>query len=317
MARLILDGRILPLREEESVLECLLRHDVEVNYGCQAGVCQSCMLQSEGDLPEEAQKGLKETLRVQNYFLACQCQPQNDLVIKIPAKENFQAEVVSLERLTPEVVRLRLSVPEGFQYHPGQFLNLFHADQTRSYSLASLPNEPFLELHIRRVPGGLFSRWIFQRLTEGNRVEIGPAQGECFYTEGLPEQPILMIGTGTGLAPLYGILRDALTHGHEGDIRLYHGSSTPEGLYLQEELERLSSEHSNFSYVPCLSRGPAIEGVRSGRAVEIALAEHPDLKGWRVFLCGNPDMVKSAQRGCFLSGTSVRDIYTDPFLPAA
>ncbi len=317
MPRLILEGKVFHLKEEESVLDCLLRHEIEVNYGCQAGVCQSCLLQSEGEVPEQAQKGLKETLRVQNYFLACQCQPQHDLVIKRPVQENFQAEVISLEHLTPEVVRLRLSIPEDFQYRPGQFLNLFHEGQSRSYSLASLPNEPFLELHVRRVPGGLFSQWIFQDLTRGKRVEMSAAQGECFYTPGRAGQPLLMIGTGTGLAPLYGIARDALAQGHRGPIRLYHGSSIPEGLYLQAELRELMARYSNFSYVACQSRGPVADGVRAGRAVEIALQEERDLKGWRVFLCGNPEMVKAAQRGCFLAGASVQDIYSDPFLPAA
>lgn len=317
MARLILEGRELLLKEGESVLDCLLRHDIEVSYGCQAGVCQSCLLQSEGEVPEEAQTGLKDTLRVQNYFLACQCQPSNDLVVRLPVAENFPSEVISVDHLTPEVVRLRLSVPEGFEYRPGQFLNLFHEGQSRSYSLASLPSEAFLEFHVRRVPGGVFSRWIFERLVEGMTVEIGSAGGDCFYVEGQPEQPLLLIATGTGLAPLYGILRDALAHGHVAPIHFYHGSSTEEGLYLQEELKALVHRHGQFHYVPCQSRGPVAEGIAAARANDRALQDLRDLKGWRVFLCGNPEMVTAAQRQCFLAGASVQEIYSDPFLPSS
>ncbi len=316
MARLIIEDRILHLRDDESVLDCLLRHKVEVAYGCQAGVCQSCLLQSEDEVPEEAQIGLKDSLRVQNYFLACRCQPQNDLMIKIPGKDKFQTQVLSLERLTPEVLRLRLSVPQGFEYRPGQFLNLFHEGQCRSYSLASLPDGCYLELHIRRVPGGMFSRWIFERLAVGNRLEIGPAQGSCFYTPGSPQQPILLIGTGTGLAPLFGIVRDALGQGHFGPVHLYHGSANLEGLYLQECLTRLSATHPQFNYVPCLSRGPAPEGIQGGRADRVALEILGDLKGWRVFLCGNAGMVRTAQRQCFLAGASIQEIHSDPFLPS-
>ncbi|HHJ39519.1 MAG: hypothetical protein AXA67_09390 [Methylothermaceae bacteria B42] len=316
MPRLIVDNLVLTLEEGESVLDCLLRHDIEVSFGCQAGICQSCLLRSVEEVPEEAQKGLNDPLRVQNYFLACQYQPQNDVWIQLPDTGNFEVEVESLEHLTPEVMRLRLSKPQDYEYRAGQFLNLFHEGKSRSYSLASLSSDPFLELHIRRVPKGLFSHWIFERLALGSRIEIGPANGNCFYTPGQFNQPLLLIGTGTGLAPLYGVLRDALSQGHLGPIYLYHGSSTPEGLYLQEILSKLQGKHPHFHYVPCLSRGPAMEGIKSGRADEIALSEHPDLKSWRVYLCGNPEMVKSAQKKCYLAGARLQEIFSDPFLPA-
>ncbi len=316
MPRLVLENLVLTLEEGESVLDCLLRHNIEIQYGCQAGICQSCLMRGSGDIPESAQKGLNDPLRIQNYFLACQYQPQNDVWIHLPDTGNFEVEVDSLDHLTPEVVRLRLSKPEDYEYRAGQYLNLFHDGKSRSYSLASLPGDPFLEFHIRRVPQGLFSHWIFERLAQGGRVEIGPASGNCFYIPGQFKQPLLLIGTGTGLAPLYGIVRDALSQGHAGPIYLYHGSSTPEGLYLRESLKKLTDRYPHFHYIPCLSRGPVSEDIRPGRADEIALSEHPDLRSWRVYLCGNPEMVKAAQKKCYLAGAGLREIFSDPFLPA-
>ena len=80
-------------------------------------------------------------------------------------------------------------------------------------------------------------------------VSIQGPSGNCFYLPGQPDEPLLLAGTGTGLAPLYGIARDALTQGHCGPIWLFHGSLNPAGLYLQQELTDLAARHANFQYV--------------------------------------------------------------------
>jgi len=124
----------------------------------------------------------------------------------------------------------------------------------------------------------------------------------------------LLIGTGTGLAPLAGIIADALAHQHSGLIHLFHGSQYAGGLYLVEAMRQLASQHENVNYTACVSRAPAPEGFAQGRANELALETYPDLKGWRVYLCGHPDMVKITQQRAFLAGAKMRDIYADAFL---
>ncbi len=305
----------------ETVLDCLERHGVEVPSSCRAGVCQTCLMQAlEGEVPASGQQGLKETMVAQGYFLACVTKPEGDLTVTLPEASQVRVPAVVLEKtlLTPFITRLRLKPRKKYDWHPGQFLNLFNGNLNRSYSIASLPEEGFVELHIARVEGGKMSGWIFDNLAEGDEVEISRPLGNMFYIPGRPEQPLLMIGTGTGLAPLYGIIRDALKQGHSGEIWLYHGSRSVEGLYLGEALRALEAEHGNFHYRPCLSQGepPAGSGITAGRPNEVALAEHPELKDWRAFLCGNPDMVKAAQRQVFLAGVSMSDILSDPFEPS-
>ena len=102
-------------------------------------------------------------------------------------------------------------------------------------------------------------------LREGDTIEVAGPFGNCFYTSGSADASLLLIGTGSGLAPLYGIVTDALYHGHTGPIRLYHGSWKPEGLYLVDRLRQLSAEHPNFVYVPCVD-ADARPGYREGRA---------------------------------------------------
>jgi ferredoxin-NADP reductase len=79
-------------------------------------------------------------------------------------------------------------------------------------------------------------------------------------------------------------------------------------------MRQLAQQHQNFHYTPCLSGNQVPEGFASGRANEMALAAIADLKGWRVFLCGHPDMVNQMKKQAFLKGASMADIYADAFV---
>lgn len=319
------EGKEYQSEPDESILDCLTRHGVSVKYSCRSGICQTCiMVAKDGSPTEKSQVGLKDVLKNRNYFLACSCVPKSDIGIGRPDSNLIELEttVQSVELLNPEVVRLRLRRPDSYEYYPGQYLTLFNTNGTgRSYSLASLPAEDdFLELHIRRIPGGQVSEWANSSVNANDSVHITEANGDCFYTAKNKDQPMLLIGTGTGLAPLYGIIRDALHQGHSGPIHLYHGSRTldgntsPSGLYLVDELTALAQSCQHFYYHPCVSRGDVPEGMRRGRANELALEDHKDLSGWRVYVCGREDMVKATKQKTFLAGASLQDIYSDPFI---
>ena len=303
----------------ESVLDCLTRHGVSVNYSCRAGVCQSCMMVAEeGDPTPASQVGIRETLKAQNHFLICACMPETDMSVAVPDRvgSSFETPVLSLDKLSEDVIRVRLARPENYDYLPGQFLNLTNdAGVSRSYSLASVPElDDFLELQIRVVPGGQVSGWVAERVQAGDTVTISQSAGQCSYMPGREQQPLLLVGTGTGLAPLIGIARDALRQGHTGPIHLYHGSSTADGLYQVAELHAMDQANATFHYQPCVSRGTVPDGVRSGRAADLALQDIAKLSGWRVYLCGREDMVKTLQKKTFLAGASMQDIFADPFV---
>jgi NAD(P)H-flavin reductase/ferredoxin len=325
MPKITFEGQEYLAKPGESILNCLSRHGVSVKYSCRSGVCQTCiMVANKGVPPEDAQAGLKDVLKAQNYFLACACVPKSDLGIGPPDSNlvEIETQVVEAELLNPEVIRLRLAQPENYDYFPGQYLTLYNSMGVgRSYSIASLPSiEDFLELHIRLMPRGQVSQWAHNGLIAGDSVRITESLGDCFYLPDNKEQPLLLIGTGTGLAPLYGITREALRQGHRGPIHLYHGGraldghTTSHGLYLVDELRELEKKYDQFFYHPSVSRGQVPEGMQQGRANELALGNHNNLTGWRIYLCGREDMVKATKQKTFLAGASLQDIYADPFL---
>lgn len=317
------EEKIYQSNTDESVLDCLLRHDQDVPSSCRSGICQTCLMRAvEGTPSAPSQKGLKPALVEQNYFMACSCVPTGDMKIALPNTATFRKKtrVLAIEHLSPSVIRLMLAVPDDYQYCAGQFLTLFHPDgHGRSYSLASVPDKHHgMEFHIHHYPNGHVSNWIATQLQVGDSVEVSEAIGECVYIPGTPEQPLLLIATGTGLAPLYGVLQEALHREHNGIIKLYHGSHSVDGLYLVDELRLLAERHKEFTYVPCVSGDitskTTSEGFAHGRANDIALQQNPDLKNWRVYLCGVPAMVNATKRAVFLAGVSMQAIHSDPFV---
>ena len=302
----------------QTVLDALLERGHDIPNSCRNGVCQTCLMRAvEGNPPADSQKDLGPALRLRGHFLACVCRPDEDLTVALPAEgeTTLTAVVRRLEPLNADILRVDLTLDAPFDYRAGQFLNLMKdATLGRSYSLASVPGlDEHLELHVRRLPDGRVSGWIHDELRVGQTVPVRGPGGNCFYVPGQPEQPLLLIGTGSGLAPLYGILRDALRQGHAGPIRLFHGSRSADGLYLTGELRELARTHAQFDYVPCVS-GPDVPARHAaGRVHDVALTDTPDLKGWRVFLCGHPDMVQQAQMRAYLAGASLTDIHADAF----
>ncbi|MBV1909631.1 MAG: 2Fe-2S iron-sulfur cluster binding domain-containing protein [Kangiellaceae bacterium] len=312
--------------DNESVLDCLLRHDVAINYSCKSGNCQACLVRSlVGDIDLIAQKNLKPTFVKLGYFLACQ---QNASRVQQAARIRTEllfipSKLLSKEMLNRDVCQLILRLKTPFDYRAGQFVNIKNSyGVVRSYSIACTPNDNNeIELHIKRKENGLMTRWIFDELEKGDDVEIQGPIGECFYSDLDPSSQLILIGTGTGAAPLLGILKDALNNNHQGTIAFYHGGRTLEELYLHQKLSELTLRHTNLKYIPCLSERSEQDTednsspvkLEDGYCNQIALDRMQPNANTLLYLCGNPEMVKQTQRSAFLKGISSSNIYIDPF----
>jgi CDP-4-dehydro-6-deoxyglucose reductase len=320
MIRVDCDGGALSVDAGETLLEALLRGGVPVPNSCRAGACQSCLVRAvSGAPPVGSQVGLKPTLAAQGYFLACQAVPTENLTVTVAGvdRPGVRATVAAVERLSLDVVRVRLEPEKAFEYRAGQFVHLVRpADGLlRSYSLASLPErDQLLELHVRALPNGRMSHWLSDGAALGATVEIRGPSGDCFYVPGVPQQPLLLAGTGTGLAPLLGVARDALASGHRGPITLIHGARSRAGLYLIEEIRALARRHPELSYVPCVLDGPDAEGIEVAPLDRVLFTRVPSLRGHRVFLCGDPELVAVLRKKVFLAGARLADIQSDAFV---
>lgn len=326
MAAVEFSGQSYTLAENETVLDALLRGGVAAAHACKAGSCGSCMMRATaGDLPEPSQVGLKDSWKARGYFLPCVCRPGSDLAIApVGADARTRARLVSLDRLSADVLKIRLACEGPFDFRAGQYVTLIReSGLARSYSIASLPDEGDVELHVRLIPGGRMSGWLRDDARLGEAITILGPSGECFYVPGREDQPLLLAGTGTGLAPLWGIVRDALRCGHRGPIHLFHGAVQAAGLYLVDELRGLASAHPQVEYIPTVLHGEVSTGFAGGPGFAVGsidrviLERLPKLGGWRGFVCGDEGIVRTLKKKLFLAGMASRDIYADPFVPAA
>lgn len=321
MAVICYNDQYYPAGDGETLLNVLLKHDVPFPHSCKNGTCQSCLTKLvKGEVPPEAQRGLKPTLVAKNYFLACQCRPSSDMAVVLPKQGsdvNIAANISELSMLNHNVLCVRLVLDSFDDFKAGQYINLVvPGNIIRSYSIANVPTE-YIELHVKLMPDGLMSDWLSKQTKVGDSVHIRGPLGDCFYCN-LDGQSfsIVLAGTGTGLAPLIGIANDALINGHCGTITLIHGGVNDADLYLHETLNALQKTHANFTYKPCV-----LGESTSVRQASIDSVLIESLEGItndvHLFICGPEETTKQLKMKAFLAGVASASIYSDAFTNAS
>ena len=317
MAIVRFDENRFEARAGESLLDTLLRHGVPVAHSCRKGSCGCCQVRLlAGEVQGDAGQAAP------GHVLACACRPAGEVHLG-PAdlsQQPVEAELVSREPLAPDIFALELAPWRQLDFRPGQHVYLVREDgESRPYSIASQPGEGLgPRIHVRELPGGVFSRWLCRDLAPGARLKLRGPFGSFHLPEGLdPEAPLLLVGTGTGAGALLGIVHDALARGHRGPIGFFHGVRRPEDLYLHVALRELAARHPSLDYRACVSGGEPPPGASAGRILGAARDLFPRLgNGW-LFLCGHPRLVEDARVDAIRAGVPRSRILSDPFLAAA
>jgi ferredoxin--NADP+ reductase len=173
----------------------------------------------------------------------------------------------------------------------------------RAYSIASesRPDE-YLEFYLTVVMSGELTPRLFN-LKIKDRLYVGPKAVGVFTLEKAPGQHILMIGTGTGLAPYMSMLRSELVCNGPRQFVVVHGARFSWDLGYRTELTGLARHCGNFHYIPVITRpqeDPTWRG-RSGYLQNLiasgAIEEETGLEltpeNFDIFLCGNPGMIET------------------------
>lgn len=308
----------------ESVLTAALRQGIPLLHDCTEGWCGTCRVRLlEGCVSyEEHPLALTPEQEEEGFALACQARPQSNLVVSTerplePCSDPdvYTAEVEAVRLLGRDVVHLTLALPgaENLVYRPGQYLNVMLGDgNKRSFSMASVPNGKSVDLHIRRVRGGHFTDGQLTRLRPGDKLDVELPHG-LFCCRKEDFRPLLMVATGTGLAPIKSILQSLMDDPDCPPVSLYWGMRTEEDLYLHDEILSWGDKLCDFQYVPVLSRpGPDWAG-RQGYVQEVATEDIGDFSEHAIYMCGSPNMIASAKRLFIDNGANPGFIYSDAF----
>jgi CDP-4-dehydro-6-deoxyglucose reductase len=308
----------------ESVLDAALRQHVNLAHECTFGGCGTCRIKLvEGTVDyEEFPMALTPQEAQQGYALACQARPRSDLVISVTsalegvaAPQRCTAVVREVRRLGADVANLRLelaNVPE-LAYLPGQYMNVHLGDGThRSFSMASLPDAGLIDFHVRRIAGGRFTEGQVGRLRPGDALDVELPLG-TFRCHAEDYRPMLMVATGTGLAPIKSMLESLMDDPDCPPVSLYWGMRDEAGLYLDDEIRGWDARLYEFRYVPVLSRASLEWGGRRGHVQQAVVADLPDLSEHSIYLCGSPAMIDGAKQLFLAHGAELDHIYTDAF----
>jgi CDP-4-dehydro-6-deoxyglucose reductase, E3 len=322
-------GRHFAVAQGDSLLEAGLAQNVGLPYGCKSGACGSCkakVLTGEYSHGSASDSALPAAERALGFALLCCASAHSDLTIEVrevagsgeyPVKI-MPARVEAMTQAADDVIILRLKLPasDRMRFRPGQYVDILLRDgKRRSFSIANPPHDAeFLELHIRRVPGGQFTDQVFNsmKLRDITRLE-GPLGS--FFLRDDSTAPVILLAGGTGFAPLKAIIEHAIHEKHARPMHLYWGASDPAGLYLNRLAVEWAASRKDFRYTPVLSAQPSPEGWsgRTGLVHQALMSDYADLSSHQVYACGSPAMIDAARRDL----TGLRALPADAFFSDA
>jgi NAD(P)H-flavin reductase len=326
------DERIVTARPGETILEAGLREGLPMPFDCRnggCGVCKGKVLEGAFVMEPYQASVLTAEERADGKTLFCCAVPQGDLEIeyqplpgaKASPVRQYGGRVMSMERLTHDVMKVMLRVEDGgkLRWHAGQYINIFlkEGGQKRSFSFATAPGAgpaDMIELHIRHIPGGLFTTHVFEGMKVGEFLRFeGPLGAFHLREEGT--KPIIFVAGSTGFAPVKSMLEHAFATGLKRRMILYWGVRRPRDLYARELAEEWARKHENFSFIPVLSE-PRTEDEWSGRTGlvhQAIMADYPDLSKHQIYACGSVQMVEAVMPALATHGLSPDDCFSDAF----
>ncbi|MBC3956379.1 iron-sulfur-binding ferredoxin reductase [Pseudomonas triticifolii] len=309
MPHLHVGDRQWSVAEASNLLDALNQAGVRVPYSCRAGSCHACLVRCvKGDPLDALPEALPAEKRQQGWRLACQCKVVQDLTVEVfdPLLDGLPATVQSCDWLSPTVLRLRLEPGKPLRYRAGQHQVLWTGQGVaRPYSLASLPGDDgFLEFHLDcRRPGAFCDH--ARLLQVGDELRLGELRGGALrYDPDWQDKPLLLLAAGTGLGPLWGILREALRQEHQGAIRLIHLAHDAQEHYLATELQALAALHPLLQ-VQLITQ----ETLQDALADLRMLSRHA-----MALVCGSSESVEVFAKRLYLTGLPRNQLLADVFV---
>jgi CDP-4-dehydro-6-deoxyglucose reductase len=321
-------GHQFQAEANEAILEAGLRQGIALPYGCRGGVCGSCaatVLSGQVAYPSGEPQGLSANDKERGKAFLCMATARSDLELDVPQVglepdieiKALPVRVEKMRKLADDVMELTLKLPasERLRFFAGQYIDiLLKGGKRRGFSLANAPfNDQLLELHIRHVPGGQFTSHVFNEMQEKALLRIEGPLGSFYIRES--ERPIILMGGGTGFAPLKGMLEQMMEQGLGKPVHLYWGVRAKADLYMDSVVRNWVSRHPQLTYVPVLS-DPKPEDHwegRTGWVHDAVAADFPDLTGHDVYLSGPPPMVQAAKTAFLAHGLPEAQLFYDSF----
>lgn len=322
----------------ETVLNAAFRQGIALPHGCKEGQCSACkcvLLDGEVDMLKYSTFALNDTEKESGHILLCRTIAYSDMEVELLnydeevlaksiAVKTYTGRISKIEKLTHDIRGIEIELGSPIKFWAGQYVDITVTTKdgetiTRSFSMANTPRETQkLSFIIKKYPEGKFSGELDSGGIEvGADVAVVGPYGTCFRREDR-EGPLVLVGAGSGMSPVWSILNDHLLSGETRPVYFFYGARTGEDLFYLDRIDELVARHPEVTFIPVLShaaddsgwageRGFVHESV-DAKLKELALDGNGD-----VYACGPPPMIDALQPVLFMNGFESERIFFDKF----
>lgn len=327
---------VFDIRRNDLLLKAAIEQGVDYPHNCRVGVCGTCRTRvlsgRVSPMVALALSPLKNEEIEAGYVLACQAKVRGDLVVEAKLGHHALLPVVTVpsrvvrwQRLPGDVIDLRLALETPVPFKAGQYCTIAESGSftRRSYSYYDVPPEEggaagevgFL---VKRLPGGRFSEWLFERDRRGAKFWIEGPYGIMGVDD--PDRDGLCVAGGTGLAPILSIVGDRLGKSRTARFTIVFGVRSASDVFATQRLEQLLATYPDrLHLVTILSHEPAGSAwagprglVTAGLTPELGV----DFRDVAAFICGNLGMVEAVEKRLIELGVQADRIHADKFVPS-
>ncbi|TPJ31290.1 2Fe-2S iron-sulfur cluster binding domain-containing protein [Mesorhizobium sp. B2-8-3] len=321
----------------ETVLNAAFRQGIALPHGCKEGQCSACkcvLLEGEVDMLKYSTFALNDTEKESGHVLLCRSIAYSDMQVELLnydeevlaksiAVKTFKGRISKFEHLTHDIRGIEIELSSPIKFWAGQYVDITVTTQkgetiTRSFSMANTPDETQkLSFIIKKYPEGKFSGELDSGgIRVGAEVSVAGPYGTCFRREGR-QGPLILVGAGSGMSPVWSILNDHLKSGEKRDVYFFYGARTPTDLFYLDRIAELAGRYPELNFIPVLSHvnGEAWDGERGfvHQGVDAKLKQLAVDGQGDVYACGPPPMIDALQPVLFMNGFETERIFFDRF----
>ena len=327
-------GIDMEVEEGETVLNAAFRQGIALMHGCKEGQCASCksrLIDGDIELLKYSTFALPDYERETDHILLCRTHAFSDITVEllnydedllsraIPVKA-YEARISAIRALTHDIRLLEIDLDQPLRFWAGQYVDLTIPDAavTRAFSMANPPRRGSqLEFIIKRYPDGAFSSRLDDTLRPGDRLVAKGPYGTCFRRESRAG-PMLLVGGGSGMSPLWSILSDHVESGEQRPVRFFYGARERRDLLRLDELAAIGNTLADFKFIPALSHGAPDDHWQGERGfihevVARHLREEPLTGDIDAYSCGPPPMIDAVLPVLRMAGVEPERSFFDKF----
>lgn len=223
------------------------------------------------------------------------------------------ASLHQLEALTDNVYRVILQLESTANFQPGQYMEIQVADNHwQAFSLACLPGNNQVELHIQYLPERENSVALFKQLKLEQSLLVRLASGQCILQG--KDRPLTLVAAGTGFAQIKALVESLIQKNWQSPVNFYWAAKNIDGLYALDTALAWQNKLADFTLIAIVEEAPENWQGEVGRVTDVLANDYDEPNsavGLEGFICGSPNMVYAVEDLLMEQGMQARGLLSD------